>query len=98
MDNFQPSQARSRLVNWRSRLGGLVLLSRKRKQILQGISQGGEISAITASPTRKPGLLLCTHHLSQVQKLISNSQLKHQGKSLPCHVFKSDENITFFFS
>ena len=38
MENLQPSQARSRL-------GGLALLSCKRKQISQGISQGGEILA-----------------------------------------------------
>ena len=43
-----------------------TLQSCKRKQILQGILQGGEISAKTASYTRRAGSLPYEHHLRRL--------------------------------
>ena len=53
----------------RSRLRGMFLLSCKRKQVLQGISQRGKISGQKASPIWRAGLLRCKHHLTVIPAL-----------------------------
>ena len=62
MENFKPSQARSRQSIARFRQGGLALLSYKRKQILR---RG--ISAKRVSPTNRAGPPPYKHPLSIVK-------------------------------
>ena len=63
VENSSPPRRDLRQSIARSSLGGLVLLSSKRKQILQWISQEGEMSANRVSPTRRAGSLSCKHYL-----------------------------------